>query len=169
MFVIVTVLNSSQSSAITSSSINFRRIENIMLSELLAFVQTSLLIKTALLCSKLLFAEAHGWGWNGRKTRKKRTVFRILKRHMTECKNTSQQERENSKNVVIYSFHNILTRMWVKNTSLHKNVITMLEIWAWKPSVNDMLKWSTKKNNFSIQHVGHVTQNENNRLRMHLI
>lgn len=54
---IITVFNFSQSCAITLSSINCRRIENIMLSGLLAFVQTTLLIKTVQLCSKLIFAE----------------------------------------------------------------------------------------------------------------
>lgn len=53
----ITVFNFSLSRAITLSSIHFRRIENIMLSGLLAFVQTTLLIKTVQLCSKLIFAK----------------------------------------------------------------------------------------------------------------
>lgn len=74
MSVTVTVSNSSQSAAVTRSSVRFRRIENIMLSQLLAFVQTSLLIKTAPLRSELLLAEAHGW-WRGeiKERRKKGT------------------------------------------------------------------------------------------------
>lgn len=122
MAVIVTVLNSSQSSAITLSSINFRGIENIMLSELLAFVQTSILIKTAPLCSKLLFAEAHRCGWNGRKRRKKRTVwkqttgFQKAQGWMQKCCRAAK--REDSRNV-IHSSQGKLTCMWVKNTPLH--------------------------------------------------
>lgn len=57
MSFIVTFFNFSLSSAIMLSSINFRRIENIMLSELLAFVQTTLLIKNVPLCCKVIFAE----------------------------------------------------------------------------------------------------------------
>lgn len=50
MSVIARVLNSRRSAAATTrSSIHFRGIENIMLSELLAFVQTGLLIKSSYL------------------------------------------------------------------------------------------------------------------------
>lgn len=61
MSFIKTRFNFSPSCTITLSSFNFRRMENIILSGLLAFVQATLLIKTVQLCSKLICA-AEGWG-----------------------------------------------------------------------------------------------------------
>lgn len=57
-----TLFNFSLSCAITLSYINFKRMENIMLSGLLAFVQTTLLIKTVQLCLSWYLQRVGGWG-----------------------------------------------------------------------------------------------------------